>query len=112
MLISALILALIRVISLLQNPKNLDDINPFLVEQKRTEVDDYEPDTSVIDPHFSFILGPGHGFPALQANLFIDGDLEKSIQKPLLMQMVLLIFVVTFPGQEASRPIPARLLRV
>lgn len=29
------------------------------------------------DPNFSFILGPGHGFPALQANLFIDGDLEK-----------------------------------
>lgn len=29
------------------------------------------------DPNFSFILGPGHGFPALQANLFLDGDLEK-----------------------------------
>lgn len=29
------------------------------------------------DPNFSFILGPGHGFPALQANLFIDGDLLK-----------------------------------
>ena len=28
-------------------------------------------------PNFSFILGPGHGFPALQANLFIDGELEK-----------------------------------
>lgn len=27
--------------------------------------------------NFSFILGPGHGFPALQANLFIDGDLAK-----------------------------------
>ncbi len=26
---------------------------------------------------FSFILGPGHGFPALQANLFLDGELEK-----------------------------------
>lgn len=26
---------------------------------------------------FHFILGPGHGFPALQANLFIDGDLKK-----------------------------------
>ena len=24
-----------------------------------------------------FILGPGHGFPALQANLFLDGELEK-----------------------------------
>ena len=29
------------------------------------------------NPHFAFILGPGHGFPALQANLFVDGDLEK-----------------------------------
>lgn len=27
--------------------------------------------------NFHFILGPGHGFPALQANLFVDGDLEK-----------------------------------
>lgn len=25
-----------------------------------------------------FLLGPGHGFPALQANLFYDGDLEKN----------------------------------
>lgn len=29
------------------------------------------------DPNFSFVLGPGHGFPALQANLFLDGDLLK-----------------------------------
>lgn len=29
------------------------------------------------NPNFSFILGPGHGFPALQANLFLDGDLAK-----------------------------------
>ena len=27
------------------------------------------------DANFSFVLGPGHGFPALQANLFIDGKL-------------------------------------
>ena len=26
-------------------------------------------------PQMQFILGPGHGFPALQANLFYDGDL-------------------------------------
>lgn len=26
-------------------------------------------------PKMQFILGPGHGFPALQANLFYDGDL-------------------------------------
>ena len=29
------------------------------------------------DENFSFILGPGHGFPALNANLFIDGELEE-----------------------------------
>ncbi len=28
-------------------------------------------------PDMEFILGPGHGFPALQANLFVDGELEK-----------------------------------
>ena len=27
--------------------------------------------------NFSFILGPGHGFPALNANLFIDGELSE-----------------------------------
>jgi len=31
--------------------------------------------------NFSFVLGPGHGFPALQANLFVDGDLEKVDEK-------------------------------
>lgn len=33
------------------------------------------------EPMFSFILGPGHGFPALQANLFYDGELAKIDQK-------------------------------
>lgn len=28
-------------------------------------------------PSMQFILGPGHGFPALQANLFYDGDLQE-----------------------------------
>lgn len=26
---------------------------------------------------FQFVLGPGHGYPALQANLYFDGELEK-----------------------------------
>lgn len=30
---------------------------------------------------FHFVLGPGHGFPALQANLFLDGELEKIDKK-------------------------------
>ena len=29
------------------------------------------------DPNFMFVLGPGHGFPALQANLFLDGELAR-----------------------------------
>ncbi len=29
------------------------------------------------DPNFSFILGPGHGFPALQANLWLDEKLAR-----------------------------------
>ncbi len=29
------------------------------------------------DEDFTFVLGPGHGFPALQANLFVDGILEE-----------------------------------
>lgn len=36
------------------------------------------------NPNFSFVLGPGHGFPALQANLFIDGDLLKVDPKATL----------------------------
>lgn len=36
------------------------------------------------DPNFSFVLGPGHGFPALQANLFIDGELLKIDKKATL----------------------------
>ena len=34
-----------------------------------------------IKQNFTFVLGPGHGFPALQANLFIDQDLAKVDQK-------------------------------
>ena len=33
------------------------------------------------NPDFSFILGPGHGYPALQANLWLDGELEKIDKK-------------------------------
>lgn len=58
------------------------DYNPFKIESKKpSKTDDYQPDTRVVDPNYSFVLGPGHGFPALQANLFIDGDLEKVDQR-------------------------------
>lgn len=35
-------------------------------------------------PDFHFVIGPGHGFPALQANLFLDGELLKIDQKATL----------------------------
>jgi xylulose-5-phosphate/fructose-6-phosphate phosphoketolase len=57
--------------------KTTQPINPFAVGAKLVEDKEQDIDTSVVDPNFSFVLGPGHGFPALQANLFIDGDLEK-----------------------------------
>lgn len=60
-----------------KSSKPAQAINPFSVNSKVEVEDNYEPDTSVVDPNFSFVLGPGHGFPALQANLFIDGELEK-----------------------------------
>lgn len=33
------------------------------------------------DQNFSFVLGPGHGYPALNANLWLDHTLEKVDQK-------------------------------
>lgn len=33
------------------------------------------------DSNFTFILGPGHGFPALNANLWLDGELRKVDEK-------------------------------
>ena len=33
------------------------------------------------NPNFTFVLGPGHGFPALQANLWVDGELLKIDEK-------------------------------
>ena len=35
------------------------------------------------DEGFSFVLGPGHGFPALQANLFLDGELGDTTPEEL-----------------------------
>lgn len=36
------------------------------------------------DPNFHFVLGPGHGFPALQANLYLDRELEQIDNKATL----------------------------
>lgn len=61
--------------------RELAKFNPFAVQKQKPKSDSespIEPERRIIDPNFSFILGPGHGFPALQANLFVDGDLEKA----------------------------------
>lgn len=77
-----------------QNPDNsasakskpdLKNFNPFSVNNGASEnSSDFESIERVVDPNFSFVLGPGHGFPALQANLFVDGDLEKVDPKATL----------------------------
>lgn len=65
---------------LLENPLSYDDIKPRLLGHWGTchginvvyaNLKSYFSD----DPNFSFVLGPGHGFPALQANLFMDEKL-------------------------------------
>ncbi|MBR3254381.1 hypothetical protein IKF88_01450 [Candidatus Saccharibacteria bacterium] len=67
---------------LLKNPLSYDDIKPRLLGHWGTchginvayaNLKSYFGD----NPNFVFVLGPGHGFPALQANLFIDGELLK-----------------------------------
>lgn len=67
---------------LLERPLGYDDIKPRLLGHWGTchginvayaNLKSFYKD----DENFSFVLGPGHGFPALQANLFLDGDLEK-----------------------------------
>lgn len=67
---------------LLERPLEAEDIKPRLLGHWGTchginvayaNLKSYFGD----NPNFSFVLGPGHGFPALQANLFVDGELEK-----------------------------------
>lgn len=58
--------------------QKLEDFDPFAVQQKsHSDEDDFHSEQRIPDPNFHFVLGPGHGFPALQANLFLDGELVK-----------------------------------
>ena len=67
---------------LLERPLEFDDVKPRLLGHFGTC-----PGINIAyaclkeyykgDENFSFVLGPGHGFPALQANLFLDGELLK-----------------------------------
>ena len=74
---------------LLESPLSYDDIKPRLLGHWGTchginvayaNLKSFFKD----DSNFTFVLGPGHGFPALQANLFIDGELLKVDPKATL----------------------------
>lgn len=68
-----------------KDQQKLADFDPFALKQKsQSNADTYQPEERVPDPNFYFILGPGHGFPALQANLFLDGELAKVDNKATL----------------------------
>ncbi len=71
---------------LLTRPLSVDDIKPRLLGHWGTCHGINVAYTNMKyryrnDPNFSFVLGPGHGFPALQANLFLDGELAKVDEK-------------------------------
>ena len=48
------------------------NLHPYLTSQPTPDTTP----TQTTSPDRIFILGPGHGFPALQSNLFLDGDLQ------------------------------------
>lgn len=67
---------------LLERPLQFDDIKPRLLGHWGTchGINVAYANLSAFfagDANFSFVLGPGHGFPALQANLFLDRALQK-----------------------------------
>lgn len=64
---------------LLEKPLAPDDIKPRLLGHWGTchGINVVYANLKAHHPDTTFILGPGHGFPALQANLFIDGELER-----------------------------------
>lgn len=91
-----------------KSKQKLDDFNPFLIKQKVQKTDDYVPEMRKVDPNYHFILGPGHGFPALQANLFVDGDLAKVDPKaqPNESGIVYLCRNFSWPGGFPSHASP------
>lgn len=68
---------------LLEKPLEFDDVKPRLLGHWGTC-----PGITLaynclksFDSNIDFVVGPGHGFPALQANLFLDGELNKVDEK-------------------------------
>ncbi len=80
--------------------RSLDQKTVAVKTQPQTEL--------VVDPDFSFILGPGHGFPALQANLFLDGDLAKVDPKASLDEkgLAYICHQFSWPGGFPSHASP------
>ena len=64
---------------LLEHPLSFDDIKPRLLGHWGScpGINIAYANLKARFPEMQFILGPGHGFPALQANLYYDGDLFK-----------------------------------
>ena len=62
---------------LLNRPLSFSDIKPRLLGHWGTcpGINIAYANLKARFPAMQFILGPGHGYPALQANLFLDGDL-------------------------------------
>ena len=52
------------------------NLHSYLTPQPAPSTTATKNPTQTTAPDHIFILGPGHGFPALQANLFLDGDLR------------------------------------
>ena len=71
---------------LLDRPLTSDDIKPRLLGHWGTchGINVAYAYLKATIPDFEFILGPGHGFPALQANLFLDGALLEHDEKATL----------------------------
>ena len=59
-------------------------------------------------PDFHIVIGPGHGFPALQANLFLDGALQKVDPQatPNLAGLAYLCRNFSWPGGFPSHASP------
>lgn len=90
--------------------RELAKFDPFAVKPKAKAkpTDDYRPERRVVDPNFSIVIGPGHGFPALQANLFIDGDLARVDQraKPNAAGIAYICRQFSWPGGFPSHASP------
>lgn len=95
---------------LLQKPLSFDDVKPRLLGHWGTchGINVAYANLKFFNPEIQFILGPGHGFPALQANLFIDGELEKVDKKATrnLSGIEYLCKNFSFPGGFPSHSSP------